>query len=169
VRPLGALLLAAGLVLAAGARTADAHESRPGFLELRETGAGTYSFLWKKPSGGEVEIYIAPILPKECRLATSGQQLTPGALIVRGTLRCEGGIQGKTLAIDGLESTISDVIIRVHHADGRLESHVLKPVNPSVTLGGTTSGWERASGTCGSGSSTSSSASITCSSCSACC
>ena len=133
--------------LAAGARVAEAHESRPGFLELSETGPGVYSFVWKKPSGGEVEIYIAPIIPKECRLATNGQQqLTPSALIVRGTLRCEGGIEGKTLAIDGLESTISDVIVRIHHADGRLESHVLKPVSPSVTLGALTSAWERSAG-----------------------
>ena len=136
--------LLAVLVLIASARVAHAHEVRPGFLELRETGPDTYSFLWKKPSGGEIEIYIAPIIPKECRLATSGQQqLTPGALVVRGTLRCEGGIQGKTVAIDGLESTITDVIIRVHHADGRLESHLLKPVNPSVTLGAQTTGWQR--------------------------
>jgi hydrogenase/urease accessory protein HupE len=132
--------------LAGGASVAEAHESRPGFLELRETGPDTFSFLWKKPSGGEIEIYIAPIIPKECRLSSGQQQLTPGALIVRGTLRCEGGIQRKTLAIDGLESTISDVIVRVHHADGRLESHLLKPVNPAVTLGARTSGLSRASG-----------------------
>jgi hydrogenase/urease accessory protein HupE len=124
-----------------------AHEARPGFLELRETGPGTYSFLWKKPAGGEVEIYIAPVLPKECRLAGTGQQqLTPGALMVRGTLRCEGGIEGRTLVIDGLESTLTDVIVRLHHADGRLESHVLKPINPSVTLGAATTGWQRSQG-----------------------
>jgi hydrogenase/urease accessory protein HupE len=137
-------VLALAVLAGAGARTAFAHESRPGFLELRETGPGTYSFLWKKPSGGEVEIYIAPTIPKGCRLATSGQQqLTPGALIVRGALTCDGGIQGKTLAIDGLQSTISDVIVRIHHADGRLESHLLKPMNPSVTLGAQTTGWQR--------------------------
>lgn len=124
-----------------------AHETRPGFLEMRETGPARYSFLWKKPSGGEIEIYIAPILPKECRLATAGQQqLTPGALVVRGTLACDGGIEGKTIAIDGLESTITDVIVRLHHADGRLESHLLKPTHPTVTLGARTTGWERASG-----------------------
>jgi hydrogenase/urease accessory protein HupE len=133
--------LAAALVVT-GAEGLRAHELRPGFMELRETGPGTYSFLWKKPSGGEVEIYIAPIVPKECRLA-SQQQLTPGALVVRGTLTCEGGIQGKTFVIDGLDSTVTDVIVRVHHADGRLESHLLKPVNPSVTLGAQTSGWQR--------------------------
>ena len=148
---------------------ARAHETRPGFLEMRETGPGTYSFLWKKPSGGEIEIYIAPILPKECRLATAGQQqLTPGALVVRGTLTCEGGIEGKTLAIDGLESTITDVIVRLHHADGRLESHLLKPTNPTVTLGARDDGWQRASVTSASASNTSCSAWTTCCSCSGC-
>ena len=139
-----AQLLIIALVLICGWSLAVSHEVRPGFLELRETGQNTYSFLWKKPSGGEVEIYIAPIIPDQCRLTTPGRQrLTPGAVIVRGTLQCEDGIQGKTLAIDGLEATITDVIVRVHHADGRLESHLLKPVNPSVTLGAKTTGWQR--------------------------
>ncbi|UCD82070.1 MAG: hypothetical protein JSW26_11780, partial [Desulfobacterales bacterium] len=138
-------LLIALLVLICGAGFAAAHEVRPGFLKLRETGQNTYSFLWKKPSGGETAIYIAPVIPDECRLTTPGrQQVTPGAVIVRGTLQCKDGIGGKTLAIDGLSSTITDVIVRVHHADGRLESHLLKPVNPSVTLGAKTTGWQRA-------------------------
>jgi hypothetical protein len=135
-------ILAAIALLAAA--SAAAHETRPGFLDLREGELGIYDLLWKKPSGGEVEIYIAPIIPTGCRLITSGQQqLSPGALMVRGTLRCEAGIQGKTLVIDGLESTITDVIVRVQHADGRIESHLLKPVNPSVTLGAQTTGWQR--------------------------
>jgi hypothetical protein len=135
------LLAALACVLPSGAA---AHESRPGFLELMEKEPGVYSFLWKKPSGGEIEIYMAPLVPDRCRLVTSGQQqLTPGALVVRGTLTCEGGIQGKTLAIDGLQETISDVIVRIHHADGRLESHLVKPNDPSVTLGGQTTGWQR--------------------------
>jgi hydrogenase/urease accessory protein HupE len=127
-----------------GPGPAAAHELRPGFLELHETGAGTYQFVWKKPTGGEIEIYIAPVIPPGCRLATAGeQQLTPGALVVRGSLACEGGIQAKTLAIDGLASTVTDVIVRVHHADGHLESHLLKPNAPEVTLGATTTGWQR--------------------------
>ena len=135
----------AALVLALAAAAAGAHEVRPGFLELRETNPETYSLLWKKPTGGEVEIFIAPVMPPECRLDTPGRQpLTPGAVIVRGTLHCPGGIGGKTIAIDGLRTTITDVLLRVHHADGRLESHLLKPANPAVTLGATTSGWQRA-------------------------
>ena len=136
-------MLAAAAVLGAGAPAA-AHEMRPGFLELRENGPGVYGFLWKKPAGGEVEIAIAPVIPPGCRLTAPGQQqLTPGAIVVRGTLRCEGGVAGKSLAIDGLESTVTDVLVRVHHADGRLESHLLKPVSPSVTLGAHTTAWQR--------------------------
>ena len=136
-------LLAVVLVLAGGS-AARAHEARPGFLELRETGSETYSFLWKKPTGGEVEIQIAPVIPDGCRLETPDrQQLTPGAVIVRGTLTCAGGLAGKTIAIAGLEATITDVLVRLHHADGRLESHLLRPATPSVMLGAVTSGLER--------------------------
>ncbi len=135
------------VLLLAGARGAAAHEVRPGFLELRETGPGTYSFLWKKPAGGEVEIRIAPSIPDGCRLATFDRQpLTPGALVVRGTLACTGGIAGKTIAIAGLEATVTDVLVRVVFADGRLESHMLRPASPAVTLGAATTGGQRAAG-----------------------
>ena len=137
--------LIGALIVATFPVGAGAHETRPGFLELRQTAADTYAFLWKKPAGGEIEIYIAPLVPADCELATSGNQaLTPGALVVRGSLRCPGGIHGQTLAIDGLESTITDVIVRIHHADGRLENHLLKPMNPAVTLGVETTWWQRA-------------------------
>jgi hydrogenase/urease accessory protein HupE len=140
------LLVVAGLLLPV-APPARAHEARPGFLELRETAPETYALLWKKPSGGEVEIQIAPAIPDGCHLATRDrQQLTPGAVIVRGTLACRGGIAGKTIVIAGLEATATDVLVRLHHADGRLESHLLRPAPPSVTLGGAGSATARALG-----------------------
>jgi hydrogenase/urease accessory protein HupE len=140
-------LVAGVLLVLAWTRAAAAHEARPGFLELRETAPETYSLLWKKPTGGEVEIQIAPVVPEGCRLATPDrQQLTPGAMIVRGMLTCAGGLAGKTIAIAGLDATITDVLVRVRHADGRLESHLLRPASPSVTLGAVTSLAERALG-----------------------
>jgi len=139
-------LLAASLVglLLWLASAAQAHELRPGVLELREGQPGTYSLQWKRPAGGEVEIRIAPVLPPECRATTPGATLlTPGALKVRGTISCDGGIRGRTIVIDGLESTVTDVLVRVYHADGWLETHLLKPMNPSVTLGERTTALQR--------------------------
>ncbi len=128
-----------------GPALAVAHEARPGYLELTETGPDTYSFLWKRPSGGEVELQLSPVIPKDCTLVTPDrQQLSPGAIIVRGTLTCPGGLAGKTIVIDGLEGTITDVLVRLHHSDGRLESYLLRPVSPSVTFGGVTTLTNRA-------------------------
>jgi hydrogenase/urease accessory protein HupE len=140
------LALAAALAACfAAALPALGHESRPGFLEMEERSPGVYALLWKAPVGGETEIHIAPVLPQGCALLTSGgSQLTSSAVLVRGTLRCEGGIAGKTIAIDGLASTATDVLVRVRHADGRLESHLVGPAAPSVRLGAATTGAQRA-------------------------
>ena len=130
--PLVRLFALALAFFATGA--ASAHETRPGYLELRERDPAHYELLWKRPSGGEVEIQIAPVIPDDCRLVTPDrQQLTPGAVVVRGTLDCTGGLAGKTLRISGLETTITDVLVRIQHADGRVESHLLRPATPSVT------------------------------------
>ena len=135
-------LVAAALAIASAAWS---HEIRPGYLELRESRDGSYELLWKKPAGGEVEIPIAPVVPEGCRLLTPDrQQITPGAVLVRGTLQCEGGIAGKTLRIAGLEATVADVLIRIHHADGRVESHLLRPSSPTTTLGAITTAGGRA-------------------------
>jgi hydrogenase/urease accessory protein HupE len=144
VRRLVRLILAVVAILVVGP-AAGAHEVRPGFLELRETAPDTYSVLWKHPAGGEVQISIAPVFPEDCSFRTADrQQMTPGAVIVRGVLRCPDGIGGKTIAIAGLEATITDVLIRLHNSDGRLESHLLRPTSPTVVMGGTTTTAQRA-------------------------
>ncbi|HEY3350136.1 MAG TPA: HupE/UreJ family protein [Thermoanaerobaculia bacterium] len=146
MRARGALFLAATLsAFVAAAPPARAHESRPGFLEMEERSPGVYALLWKAPVGGETEIHIAPILPQGCALATpGGLQLTTSAVLVRGTLRCEGGLAGKTIAIEGLASTATDVLVRLRRADGVLESHLVGPAAPFVTLGAATTGAQRA-------------------------
>ena len=122
-----------------------AHEARPGYLELTETAPDTYTYLWKRPTGGEVELQLTPIIPADCKLtAPDQQQLTVGAVVVRGTLTCTGGLAGKTIVIEGLDGTITDVLVRLHHSDGRLESYLLRPVSPSVTFGGVTTLTSRA-------------------------
>jgi hydrogenase/urease accessory protein HupE len=112
-----------------------AHELRPAYLDLRETAEETYALLWKKPAG-EVRLEIAPVIPEGCHVARrDSEQLTSAAVLTRATMICSGGLSGKTLRVAGLETTVTDVLVRVQHRDGRLESHLLKPANPSVTFG----------------------------------
>ncbi|MDH5352618.1 MAG: HupE/UreJ family protein, partial [Betaproteobacteria bacterium] len=51
---------------------------------------------------------------------------------------------GKTIVIDGLATTVTDVILRVQHADGRVDSALLKPASPSFTFGAARTVWQRA-------------------------
>jgi hydrogenase/urease accessory protein HupE len=128
------------VVVLGGVRDSAAHEVRPGLLELRETSADTYSSLWKKPAGGETEIQIAPMIPDGCTMSSSDPQLpTPRAFVLRGVLRCEGGIQGKRLAINGIESTVTDVIVRIEWLDGRKWTTIIHPSQPWVQVAATQS------------------------------
>jgi len=114
-----------------------AHEARPGFLELREVAPDRFDLLWKQPALGEMRLRINPAFPPSCTLAGMGdQEFIPGALLWRTTLVCEGGLSGKSIAVVGLEATLTDVLVRVHHANGVTETHLLKPTSPSVVIGG---------------------------------
>ena len=129
----------------AAALRADAHEMRPGFLELRETGRASTASSGRSRRAARSRSQIAPIDPAGLPAdhARPAADHAGRASSSAGTLRCDGGLAGKTLAIDGLESTITDVLVRIHHADGRLESHLLQPASPSVTLGAHTTAWQR--------------------------
>jgi len=93
--------------------SARAHEARPGYLELRETAPGTYQVLWKQPARGEMFLHLDPVFPESCSFRSGqGTEMTPGALLTRGTLTCPDGLAGKTLRVDGLEAALADVLLR---------------------------------------------------------
>jgi hydrogenase/urease accessory protein HupE len=132
------LLAMLATVAALAAAPAVAHELQPGFLELKEISPGRYDVLWKLPSLGEasdVRMPIAPVFPETCRQLTEPRTERAGtAWIFTANVECKGGLAGRTLAIEGLEAFSTDVLVRVQHADGTVETHVLKPVQPSVSL-----------------------------------
>jgi hydrogenase/urease accessory protein HupE len=121
-----------------------AHESRPGYLELREISEARYDVLWKQPARGEMVLRLNPVLPASCvQLGQGNQERAGGALMTRSAIECEGGLKGTTVRIAGLEATLTDVLIRVYHLDGSSETHLLRPISTSATISGS-SAWERA-------------------------
>jgi HupE / UreJ protein len=135
MRPARVLALVAILLAAITASAADAHELQPGFLELRETAAGQYDALWKVPSVGTERMQIAPIFPETCRqLGDARTELAGTAWVSTARIACERSLAGQTIAIDGLEAYSTDVLVRVQHADGVVETHIVKPIEPFVTL-----------------------------------
>ena len=134
----GLLALLATIVTLVAAPLAAAHELQPGFLELKEVAPGRYDVLWKLPSLGEasdVRMPLAPIFPDTCRqLGDARTERSGTAWVFTARLDCKGGLAGRTLAIEGLEAFTTDVLVRAQHADGGVETHILKPIQPSVTL-----------------------------------
>jgi hydrogenase/urease accessory protein HupE len=138
----GWLLAAGGWLLLAG--PADAHESRPGYLELREVSDDRYDVLWKQPAVGDLVLRLSLVFPDSCTLAGADRWLQPGAMSTRMTVSCPDGLAGKTIRIAGLEDTLTSVLVRVYHLDGSEETHLVHPTAPFVTIRGTAGWTERA-------------------------
>ena len=131
------VFLALMLFGSAAASVANAHESRPGFLELTERTAGQYDVLWKQPANGEYALRMGPLFPASCTVAPAHDtDLLPGAMISRFSVACAGGLNGKTITIAGLEMTLTDVLVRLHKHDGTQETHLVRATDTSVTIGG---------------------------------
>jgi hydrogenase/urease accessory protein HupE len=131
---LAALAAAAAVVGSPGA----AHELQPAFLELKESAPQRYEVLWKVPAlgeGADLRMPLTPVFPESCRQLEEARSSRAGtAWVFTASVACPEGLAGRALAIDGLEAFATDVLVRVQHADGAVETHVLKPTQPSVTL-----------------------------------
>jgi hydrogenase/urease accessory protein HupE len=130
------LLAALGMiVLAVSPPALRAHELQPGFLEIRELASNRYEVLWKLPAIGDLQMAMTPVFPETCRQLGDARMARAGsAWLYTARIECTRGLAGQTIGIDGLDAFSTDVLVRVQHADGGVETHVLKPVSPSVIL-----------------------------------
>ncbi|GAB4537433.1 MAG: HupE/UreJ family protein [Roseibium sp.] len=132
------LSIAAMLLLLAGAR---AHESRPAYLELRQMEESAYDLFWKKPAGGIADtIEITLAFPPDCRETSariSGRD--EAARFERWTMQCEKPLAGRSVTIEGLQSTQMNVLVRLEASDGSAESLVLSPAERTATFAEITS------------------------------
>ena len=110
-------LLCCGLLSAV-----QAHEVRPGYLELRQSDAEMYQVLWKVPARGDRRLGLYVDLPEHCTGTPPRSQFAGSAYIVRWQMTCAGGLVGGTVAIDGLSATFTDVLARVQRLDGTTQT-----------------------------------------------
>jgi hydrogenase/urease accessory protein HupE len=131
VRRLAALLLllAAWLPFAA-----EAHEVRPGYLEVRQVDAATFDVLWKVPANGEYRLRLHARLPEECKGAPNQGTFVGGAFVERWRAQCPGGLVGRTIDIEGLSATRTDVLARIEWSDGTTQTVRLTPEQTSFEV-----------------------------------
>jgi hypothetical protein len=131
-------------LIAAGAPPAVAHEARPAYLELRQTAADIFDVLWKVPAlGDNMRLGLYVRLPETCEsLAEPRGRFAADAYIERWRIRHAKALVGSTIAIDGLQTTLTDVLVRIERLDGTTQVARLLPAHPSLVVEAAPDMWQ---------------------------
>lgn len=129
-------VLIAVAILLAWAGASLAHEVRPAYLEIRQTGPETYDVFWKVPALGDdrrLGLYVR--FPEDVReISEPHAGLADGAYSERWSIERERGLAGAEISIEGLDSTVTDVLVRLRHLDGGVQVTRLMPASPSFRV-----------------------------------
>jgi hydrogenase/urease accessory protein HupE len=117
------LTLAIYFVLFSSSSLAD--KLAPSLLQIDEVQADHYQVLWRTPIGTKVS--PEPILPKSCQSGTPGIAQGNTKLERRWLATCDGGLNGKTLAVDALAASQTIAMLRFQPLTGNLQQVMLTP------------------------------------------
>ena len=115
---------------------ADAHEMRPGYLEIRETAVDTYDVLWKVPARGD-DMRMGLYLRFDDDVSSITETVAAfvgNTHIQRMKIKRDGGLTGSTVTIDGLAASFTDVLMRLERIDGTDITHRMTPDKPSYVF-----------------------------------
>lgn len=135
MRWLGAAL---GLIIAiTTAPAVRAHEVRPAYLEIRQTGVAAYQVTWKQPARGEVAVHLVPHLSNGWLERPPVTQYAAAGFLIR-TWTLEDAepapLSGVTVTIEGLRDTMTDVFVRLRLWHGQRLDRIVRPEAPSVRM-----------------------------------
>jgi hypothetical protein len=120
---------------------------RPAYLEIKQTGPETYDVLWKVPAMQNLRLALYLTFPKECTETSPKKIYNVGAfLIERNSIRCANGLIEKTISIQGLSATMTDVLARVQRSDGTSQTARVTPSAPYFKMKAAPS-WKETAGT----------------------
>jgi HupE / UreJ protein len=121
-----------------------AHESRPAYLEIKETAPGQYSVLWRTPVLAGMRLPLALKIPDDVKnLKEPVVQELADSLVERRSIDAgPNGLSGKRIEFAGLQLTITDVLVRVEMLDGRKWTTIARPSQPWVEIAASQTWWE---------------------------
>jgi HupE / UreJ protein len=128
------------LLLACFASSLQAHEVRPGYLEVTENRAGDLRIVWRQPIAGIYAVALVPTISTGwLRAAPYSSSRTDTTYVREWRVPApHADLVGATVEIEGLDRTITDVLLRVVYANGTELTQLLKPAMPRLRLPGPT-------------------------------
>lgn len=129
---------------------AEAHEIRPGYLQieeqvnsLSETPGIIYRLVWKAPIRLGAPLAVTPELPTDCLLSGITDRKNTGfAIISRLDFICTEPIRGKLITFKGLDATLTDVLVRYQPASGKQQTLRATANVPFVEISVKPSRWD---------------------------
>lgn len=118
-----------------------AHEIRPAALHIKEISQGEFQANWKVPARNDTRLSLQPLLNGEPLFAVQTGYFMQGAYIEQGKFTHPDGLMGSQIAIQGLDSTFTDVMLRLESLDGSVLTARLSPENPVYDFAEDASGW----------------------------
>lgn len=113
------------------------HEVRPAYLQIAERPDHRYDVLWKQPVMGTMAVRLVPHISDDLlERKPSVVETNPGFHIRlwRNLDAGPHGLHGRILRIEGLEQTITDVLVSITLVDGESAQTILSPQDPELTL-----------------------------------
>jgi hypothetical protein len=121
-----------------------AHEVRPAYFQVTQDGPHHYAVTWKQPTQGDMALRLVPRLSNGWLNTAPRDQFASGSFFIRTwsiTAPQDDPLSGATLDIDGLDRSITDVLVVVRLSDGRGLESIVRPDHPNLRLAfGTTRG-----------------------------
>ena len=111
-----------------------AHEVRPAYLGITQTSDTTYTILWKIPAMGELAPRIYPVLPEAWSEQQLEAQLIPGAVKKQWEFTYHQSLNGHKIYIEGLASTLIDVLVNIELLNGEQYSRIIRADEPFYTI-----------------------------------
>jgi hydrogenase/urease accessory protein HupE len=122
----------------------EAHEARPAYLQLQQLDSDSYDVLWKVPGQGEdrrlaLEVDFAEDVDAVGRVRRT---YADNAFVDRWRVRRAGGLDGSTIRIVGLQSTLTDVLVRLERLDGTTQTIRVQPSAPAFLVEALPGRWQ---------------------------
>jgi hydrogenase/urease accessory protein HupE len=120
---------------AVGSAPAIAHEVRPAYLEFKEEAPDVFDVVFKTPMQGDLRLALTVSVSGESEpFSPAISRPVDNAMVQTWRIRVPGSLAGRNVGISGLESTLSDALLRIEYLDGRSWTQRLTPASPQAIV-----------------------------------
>jgi hydrogenase/urease accessory protein HupE len=114
---------------------ASAHEIRPAYLEIREKSLHEFTVFWKQPTMGEFSLRLSPKLGNWLVDSAATTVFDDNFMIRKWDIQTgKDSLNGQKIYIEGLNSTMTDVLVSIHFLSGETITQLLRPVEPEFVV-----------------------------------